>query len=57
MLLHGRADALVPYAQSEAYAAAAQGTAELVEVPGDHFAHLDPASPALQELRRALGRL
>jgi len=57
VLLHGRADALVPYAQSVAYAAAARGAAELVEVPGDHFAHLDPRSPALEELRRALARL
>ena len=57
VLLHSRADALVPYAQSEAYAAAAQGQARLVEVPGDHFAHLDPGSPALDELRRALARV
>jgi acetyl esterase/lipase len=57
VLLHSRADALVPYAQSEAYARASQGTAELVEVPGDHFAHLDPRSPALEQLRRALARL
>ena len=57
VLLHSRDDALVPYAQSEAYAAAAQGTARLVEVPGDHFAHLDPANPAVEELRRALSRV
>ena len=57
VLVHSRADALVPYAQSEAYVRAAGPTAELVEVPGDHFAHLDPQSPALEAARRALARI
>ncbi len=36
--VHSRADELVPFAQSEAYAA--KDGAELIEVPGDHFAHI-----------------
>ena len=69
VLLHSAADDLVPISQSEAYvraaARAAPGVrvvrpapagppARLVRVPGDHFAHLDPRSPAVAELRRAL---
>ena len=42
--VHSRTDQLVPFAQSEAYAA--KTGARVVEVPGDHFAHLDPSSPA-----------
>jgi acetyl esterase/lipase len=54
LLLHSLEDALVPITQSQAYVAAAGPTARLVQVRGDHFAHLDPRSPALQELRGAL---
>ena len=57
LLLHSDTDALVPVTQSEGYVAAAGPTARLVRVPGDHFAHLDPSSPALQELRAALDRM
>lgn len=55
VLLHGARDRLVPLAQSTAYAAAAG--CGLVRVPGGHFAHLDPATAAVAELRRALGDL
>ena len=57
LLLHSDADALVPVSQSETYVAAAGPTARLVRVPGDHFAHLDPRSPALEQLRAALAEL
>lgn len=42
--VHSRTDELVPFAQSEAYAA--RTGARLIEVQGDHFAHLDTGSPA-----------
>ena len=47
--VHGRADDIVPPSQSRAYVAAAGAagaTAELVEVDGDHFAVIDPATDA-----------
>jgi acetyl esterase/lipase len=47
--IHSRADDSVPFAQSEAYVAAARragGVAELVEFEGDHMAHVDPTSEA-----------
>ena len=47
--VHGDADPIVPLSQSEAYVAAATAagaTAELVTVPGDHFAVIDPDAPA-----------
>jgi len=46
--LHSRADADVPYSYSERYVAAATaagGRASLIELPGDHFTLIDPASP------------
>ena len=60
VLLHSAEDALVPLSQSETYVAAARAAgddARLVLVPGDHFEHLRPASPAVEELRRALAGL
>jgi acetyl esterase/lipase len=45
--LHSRADADVPYSYSERYVAAATaagGRASLVELSGDHFTLIDPAS-------------
>ena len=45
--LHSRADENVPYSYSERYVAAATaagGDARLVELPGDHFTLIDPAS-------------
>ncbi|MBC7373913.1 MAG: alpha/beta hydrolase [Frankiales bacterium] len=60
VLLHSEADQLVPISQSEGYAAGASSAGDdcrLVRVPGDHFAHLDPTSPAVAALREALGTL
>ena len=53
VLLHSARDDLVPLSQSEAYVAA-DPAARLVRVPGDHFAHLDPRSSALDALRAEL---
>ncbi|WP_346387021.1 alpha/beta hydrolase [Nocardioides sp.] len=47
--VHGRSDTTVPISQSRAYVAAATaagGTADLLEVDGDHFELIDTASPA-----------
>lgn len=47
--VHGTGDGIVPISQSRAYveaATAAGATAELVEVEGDHFVVIDPASDA-----------
>ena len=47
--VHGRSDQFVPIEQSRSYVAAATaagGTAELVEVEGDHFVVIDPDSDA-----------
>ena len=56
VLVHSAADDLVPISQSEDYAAA-DPQAELVRVEGDHFAHLEPGSPAIAALLAALERL
>ncbi|WP_258069919.1 alpha/beta hydrolase [Arthrobacter sp. SX1312] len=60
--VHGTEDTTVPPSQSEAYVAAATAagaTAELVRVPGDHFAVITPGSPAweaiLDRLEEAAG--
>jgi acetyl esterase/lipase len=47
--VHGTDDDIVPISQSRAYvdaARAAGGTADLIEVPGDHFTVVDPDGPA-----------
>lgn len=47
--VHGRADLAVPFEQSSRYVRAARAAgddAQLVEVPGDHFALIGPTSPA-----------
>jgi acetyl esterase/lipase len=47
--IHGRDDESVPFAQSEAYVAAATAAGamvELVECSGGHMAHIDPGSKA-----------
>ena len=47
--VHGRDDSTVPISQSKAYVDAARAAgddAELVEVPGDHFALIDPTTEA-----------
>jgi acetyl esterase/lipase len=56
--VHGTADVNVPIRQSERYVAAADGAAELVTLPGvDHFAVIDPATPAWRVCRDAVDRL
>lgn len=60
LLLHSAADTAVPISQSSAYEQAARTAGDpgqLTEVPGDHFAHLDPASPAWAVARQALDDL
>ena len=60
VLVHGRADDIVPIGQSEGYVAAARSAgdeARLVSLPGDHFEHLDPASAACDAVREALAPL
>ena len=60
VLVHSGSDDLVPLSQSEAYVAAAVGAGDdsrLVQVPGGHFDHLDPATPAGEALRSALEAL
>jgi acetyl esterase/lipase len=53
--VHSRADELVPFAQSEAYAA--KTGAELIEVPGDHFAHIRTGTQAWAAVLDVLPRL
>ena len=53
--VHSRADEWVPFAQSEAYAA--KSGAELIEVPGDHLAHVQPGTPAWAAVLDVLPRL
>ena len=58
--VHGTDDAIVPPVQSETYVGAAVGAgaeAELVEVDGDHFVVIDPASQAWQAQLEILDRL
>ena len=58
--VHGSDDTTVPISQSRAYVDAARAVgddAELVEVPGDHFALIDPASAAWQRTVDVLARL
>ena len=58
--VHGRDDDVVPIRQSETYVAAAVGAgaeAELVEIEGDHFVVIDPASEAWQVQLQLLDRL
>jgi len=58
--LHSRRDAQVPFAQSEAYVAAARacgGEARLVETAGDHFTLIDPRHPDWAAARDAIAAL
>ena len=60
VLVHGAGDSTVPLTQSTQYEAAARAAGDrcrLVEVPGDHFAHLDPGSAAWAAVRSALATL
>jgi acetyl esterase/lipase len=59
LCVHSRSDDSVPFAQSEAYVAAARqagGDAELVEFDGDHMAHVEPGSRAWQAVIGSLRR-
>lgn len=55
-IVHATGDDVVPMSQSEDYVRASPDTV-LVQVPGDHFTHLDPSSEACEVLRRALTAL
>lgn len=58
--IHGDADDLVPISQSQTYVAASTAAGDdsrFEQVPGGHFAHLDPGSAALQALRDALAKM
>ncbi|MDP3893818.1 S9 family peptidase [Nocardioides sp.] len=58
--VHGREDDIVPLSQSAEFAARAQaagGTAELVEVEGDHFVVIDPGTEAWRRTLRVLDGL
>ena len=57
LCVHARADDTVPFAQSEAYVAAAGPRTRLVEVPGDHFTVIDPAHESWALVRAALPAL
>jgi acetyl esterase/lipase len=60
LCVHSRADEDVPFAFSEAYAAAASaagGRVQLREVPGDHMSAIDPAGPAWRVVVDALPAL
>jgi acetyl esterase/lipase len=58
--VHSRRDRSVPFAQSETYVAAARAAGaevELLEVRGDHLAHVDPKSKAWAAVLDVLPRL
>jgi dipeptidyl aminopeptidase/acylaminoacyl peptidase len=56
--VHGTADVNVPIRQSERFVAAAGADAELVTLPGaDHFAVIDPETPAWKACRDGLERI
>ena len=58
--VHGSADQVVPLSQSRTYVEAATRAgddAELVEVPGDHFALIDPSTPAWKRILEVLTEL
>lgn len=58
--IHGSADDTVPLSQPQTWvrkATDAGDDATLVEVPGDHFIHLDPSTEAVARLRDALAAL
>ncbi len=58
ILVHGTADEVVPFDQSERYSEAAGGEAELVALEGaGHFEPIDPQSPEWTAVRDAIRRL
>ncbi len=57
--LHGEDDTTVPLSQSESYvaaAAAAGAAAELIQIPGDHFAMITPGTQAWDRVVATLGK-
>lgn len=58
VMVHGEADRLVPIEQSRLYLrAAGESAADLEVLPGDHFEHLDAASPEWAAVMEALAVL
>jgi acetyl esterase/lipase len=57
VLLHSADDDTAPLSQSQAYLAVAGPGCTLEIVPGGHYDHLDPSSPAADALRTALATL
>ncbi|WP_299168515.1 alpha/beta hydrolase [uncultured Arthrobacter sp.] len=60
LALHGEEDTTVPLSQSASYvdaARAADATAELVQIPGDHFAMITPGTVAWTQVVAAVERL
>jgi acetyl esterase/lipase len=58
--VHGTEDDDVPASQSETYAAAAKAAGapvQLLKVPGDHFALIDPKTPAYRKCRELVQQL
>ena len=53
--VHSRTDERVPFTQSEVYAA--KSSAELIEVPGDHLAHVQPGTQAWAAVLDVLPKL
>lgn len=60
LALHGKEDTTVPLSQSQSYvdaALAAGATAELEQIPGDHFAMITPGTAAWSQVVVAVERL
>jgi acetyl esterase/lipase len=60
LALHGAGDTTVPVSQSESYveaAVSAGATAELIQLPGDHFAMIPPGTDAWDGVVDAVERL
>ena len=58
--VHGTDDDTVPMSQSESYAGAAEGCGrpvQLLKVPGDHFALIDPKAAAYRKCRELVQEL
>ena len=58
--VHGTEDDTVPVSQSETYAGAAKAAGapvQLLKVPGDHFALIDPKAPAYRKCRELVQQL
>ncbi len=58
--VHGLEDGTVPMSQSEAYAAAARAAGapvQVVKVPGDHFALIDPKASSYRKCRELVQEL